>query len=125
MWCAVRVFISRLDERNDSLGGSRTHEVSRSSWPLETEPYVASIQPLLVRNPFILTIAVLVSGRERFAAEAVRKNFFKIVGAWRPALLTHGYPEDVVDNWIAKAQEEMISMKPHIYVGVSRLPLVH
>lgn len=64
-------------------------------------------------------MTLTVSGRDRFASEAVRQNFLRIVGAWRPALLTHGYAEDTVDEWIAKARDEIVNMKPHIYVGVS------
>lgn len=63
----------------------------------------------------------LVNGRDRYASELTRQNFFKLVTSWRPAFLTHGFDEADVDNWIAKAREEIVNMKPHVYVRVSAL----
>lgn len=39
--------------------------------------------------------------------------------SFRPALLTSGHPEEIVDEWIAKALNDIRTMSPHLYVGVS------
>lgn len=59
-----------------------------------------------------------VNERDRIAAELLRQNFYRICASWRPALLGH-YPAETVDEWIAKAQDELVTMKVHTYVGVS------
>lgn len=41
--------------------------------------------------------------------------------SWRPTFLEYGYPEEVVDEWIAKARDEMVNLRAHTYVGVSFL----
>lgn len=66
----------------------------------------------------------LVNGRDRFAAELTRQNFIRLGASWRPALLVNGFPEEEVDDWVAKAQDEIVNMKARTYVGVSFYPSI-
>lgn len=63
----------------------------------------------------------LVSERERYVSELMRQNILRVVSSWRPALLINGFPEESVDQWISKAQDEIVNRKSHIYVGVSSI----
>lgn len=63
----------------------------------------------------------LVNEKERYVSELMRQNILKVVSSWRPALLINGFPEESVDQWIAKAQDEILNRKTHIYVGVSSI----
>lgn len=60
-----------------------------------------------------------VSERDRFASELLRQNFFRICASWRPAVLKFGHPVEVVDEWVAKAQNEIVTMNVRTSVGVS------
>lgn len=62
-----------------------------------------------------------VNGRDRYAAELARQNFYRFCTSWRPQALSHGCSAEIVDEWIAKAQEEIVNVRSHIYVGV-RVP---
>lgn len=62
-----------------------------------------------------------VNERERYASELTRQNFFRLVTSWRPALLINGFPEESVDEWIAKARDEIVNRKTHICWGGSAL----
>lgn len=58
---------------------------------------------------------------DKYTSELARQNVFRICTSWRPALLAYGYSEALVDEWITKAQDELVGMKAHTYVSVSRL----
>lgn len=69
-------------------------------------------------TPATPTDSGTVNGRDRHASELLRQNFFRACASWPPAFLNHGYEAEEVDEWIAKAQDEIVHMKARTYVGV-------
>lgn len=108
-----------MDEGNDRLGRSRAPKVHGAAGTMEVEPYAFWPFYFLLYGADLLILPV--NGREKFASELARQNFFRICESWRPALLGHGHSEASVDELIARAQDEVVNMKAHTYVGVGTL----
>lgn len=62
---------------------------------------------------------MIVSEKDRYIAELMRQDMFRLIGALRPLLLSHGYFADTVDGWIKSIQQELAYMTKKMYVKVS------
>lgn len=85
----------------------------------------ASLHPVSTEEvPDIDFCIFTVSESDKGASELLRQNFVKLCGSWRPGALSAGYPEERVDEWISKAQDEIRTMKVHSAVAVSGFNLM-
>lgn len=64
-------------------------------------------------------IFLLVSEKDKYVAELMRQDFYRLVEAARPLLLSHGYFGQTIDTWTAKVKEELSAMEKKAYVRVS------
>lgn len=69
------------------------------------------------------------SEKDKYVAELMRQDFYRLMEAFRPLLLSHGYFTQTVDTWITKVKEELAAMEKKMYVRVSTsiypMPLAH
>jgi len=54
--------------------------------------------------------------KERYVAELQRQDFLRVISSFRPLLLAHGYPVELIDQWILNIQDELIHLRKKQYV---------
>lgn len=54
--------------------------------------------------------------KDRHIATLMNHDIIRLLASTRPSLLSYGYPEQVVDNWIEKAEDELRHMRKKMYV---------
>lgn len=59
------------------------------------------------------------SDKDKYIAELMRQDMYRLTGALRPLLLSHGYFADTVDSWIKNIQHELAHLEKKMYVKVS------
>lgn len=88
-------------------------------------PIVSSCSQWELCNLDLIEAPGIVSENERYTSELLRQNFIRLSAAFRPMLLSGGYPEEVVDQWIAKTHEELHTEQLHLYCKVCFVFSVH
>jgi len=56
------------------------------------------------------------SERDKYIAELMRQDFYRLMESFRPILLAHELPVKVVDTWIKNAKDEMAAMEKRMYI---------
>lgn len=64
-------------------------------------------------------IAAKVTDKDRHIATLMNYDIMRLLASTRPTLLSYGYPEQVVDSWIEKAEDELRHTRKKMYVLVS------
>lgn len=57
--------------------------------------------------------------KDRHIAALMCHDIVRLLASTRPTLLSYGYPEQTVDSWIEKAEDELRNTRKKMYVRVS------
>lgn len=94
--------------------GSRNFFVHVGPWETDSEHYrsCSALQIALIFGPAVTEKQILMS-------QLQRDDFLRFLGSVRPMILINGADPAEVDDWIAKAQDEMINLRRKSYGNVS------